>query len=382
MISAAHKQLEKSLDALWTVSGRAGDNQPLQEFEIHSEVFTIGRRANCSLPISSSCVSSNHAELRIRAGRMFVADLNSTNGTFINGVKLQGEAELFHGDLVQFASMVFRVQHGQKINSGLTVTEQADDQALTMLQFDRLIHDDKLTPHFQPIVSMADQSVVGYEVLARSSLFRLQLPKDMFEAARQLGMEIELSQVARRRGIEVCTSLPASTVLFVNTHPKELADPRLHKSLEDLRILAGEERQITLEIHEAAVTNLQRMKELVRLLNDLNFRLAFDDFGVGQARLVELAELSPQYLKFDMKLTQNIQHASCGLKKLVNLFAKFVNDMGILALAEGVETEESHRILLEMGFHMAQGFYYGKPQPISKWHSSAAPDLPVTERVI
>ncbi len=381
MILTNQNPCEKSTEALWTLAGRVAENQPVRELEIHSEVFTIGRRANCSLPLNTSCVSSNHAELRLREGRMFVCDLNSTNGTFINGVKLHGEGEVFHGDLLQFASVVFRVQRVKRGTSGLTVAEEADEQALTMLQFDRLIHDDKLTPYLQPIVSLADQRIIGYELLARSSLFRLQSPKDMFEAAARLDMEVELSQVARHRGIEVARAIPNDLILFVNTHPKELEDPRLAKSLEDLRIQAGDERLITLEIHEAAITNLQRMKELVRLMNDLNLQLAFDDFGVGQARLVELAELSPRYLKFDMKLTQNIQHASCGLKKLVNLFAKFVNDMGICALAEGVETQESHQILLDMGFHLAQGYFYGKPQSITKWIPAAALDTTATARI-
>lgn len=109
------------------------------------------------------------------------------------------------------------------------------------------------------------------------------------------------------------------------------------------------------------------MRELCAVLKDLNILLAFDDFGVGRARLVELGEVRPDFLKFDMKLTKNIETAPSSRQELVALFANMVNSLGIKTLAEGVETRECHDILVEMGFQLGQGFYYGRPCPISKY---------------
>jgi EAL domain-containing protein (putative c-di-GMP-specific phosphodiesterase class I) len=82
---------------------------------------------------------------------------------------------------------------------------------------------------------------------------------------------------------------------------------------------------------------------------------------------VELGEVRPDFLKFDMKLTKNIEHAPAKRQELVALFANLVNNLGIRTLAEGVETRECHEILVQMGFQLGQGYYYGRPCPISKY---------------
>ena len=235
-----------------------------------------------------------------------------------------------------------------------------------MIQFERLISDGGLYPHFQPLVRLDDQSRIGYEVLGRSRLFGLQSPQEMFHAASQLNLEAQLSEAFRLRGVEIGTAFGNDTNLFVNTHPSELDRPEFYDSLKELRKVAPEQT-ITLEIHEGASTNLTMMRELCAVLADLNIKLAFDDFGVGRARLVELGEVRPDFLKFDMKLTKNIEHAPAKRQELVALFANLVNNLGIKTLAEGVETRECHDILVQMGFQFGQGFYYGRPSPLSKY---------------
>jgi EAL domain-containing protein (putative c-di-GMP-specific phosphodiesterase class I) len=235
-----------------------------------------------------------------------------------------------------------------------------------MIQFERLISEGGLYPHFQPLVKLRDQSRIGYEVLGRSRLFGLQSPQEMFYAASQLNLEAQLSEAFRQRGVEIGTAFGPEANLFVNTHPTELDRPEFYDSLQTLRKSAPNQT-ITLEIHEGATTNLAMMRELCNVLKDLEIKLAFDDFGVGRARLVELGEVRPDYLKFDMKLTKNIEHAPPKRQELVALFASLVNNLGIQTLAEGVETRECHEILVQMGFEMGQGFYYGRPSPISKY---------------
>jgi EAL domain-containing protein (putative c-di-GMP-specific phosphodiesterase class I) len=68
-----------------------------------------------------------------------------------------------------------------------------------------------------------------------------------------------------------------------------------------------------------------------------------------------------------MKLTKNIESAPPKRQELVALFANLVNNLGIQTLAEGVETRECHEILVQMGFQLGQGFYYGRPSAVTKW---------------
>lgn len=350
----------------WTLSGQLSEQEPVRLFEIHSEVFSIGRKPGSTLCLPLSCVSGKHAEFEQRGGQLYLRDLGSTNGTFINGNRLSGEREVHDGDLVQIAVVVFRLGRGDDHSEGgRTVQEATADHALAIMQFDRLINDGNVFPYFQPIVRLDNQESIGYEVLGRSRLFGLQNPTEMFYAASQLNLEAELSEAFRMRGVEVGKSFGEATNLFLNTHPKELGESRLYDSLVHLR-KAEPNRPLTLEIHEAAATDLDMMRRMSTVLGDLNIQLAFDDFGVGRARLVELAEVRPDYLKFDMKLTKNIEDASTKHQEVVALFARMVNDLGIQTLAEGVETESCHRVLVQMGFKLGQGYYYGRPQPIGR----------------
>ena len=355
-----------TLKGQWFLSGQIDETEPLRRFQIHTLPYSVGRKTESALCLPVGCISKNHAEFYKEGNHLGLRDLGSTNGTFVNGEPLTGQVLLKENDIVQFATIVFRVGTAQVTTDHHTIAEDVCDQALAMIQFERLISDGGLHPHFQPIVRLDNQERIGYEILGRSRLFGLQSPHEMFHAASQLNLEAQLSEAFRDRGVEIGKQFPSDMNLFVNTHPKELDHPALYDSLVTLRNLAPEQT-ITLEIHEGASTNMTMMRELCAVLEDLNILLAFDDFGVGRARLVEQGEVRPDFLKFDMKLTKNINDAPKKRQELVALFANMVNNLGIQTLAEGVETRECHEILVEMGFQLGQGFYYGRPSPISKY---------------
>ena len=350
----------------WYFSGQTDSAGAIRKIGINTTPFTVGRISEASLQLDSKSISKQHAELIIQGDELWLRDLNSTNGTFVNGERIAALTRLQPGDLMQFATSVFRIGREERQTVGHTASEQdISDQALAMMQFDRLIHDGGVVPFYQPIVELPGQKVVAYEVLGRSRLFGLTTPAEMFAAAQQLNQVNQLSMTFRSLGVEIAFKHGLLTNLFLNTHPDELGTDALIQSLEILR-RSFSAQQITLEIHEAAVTNCSMINQLRDTLREMSIFLAFDDFGEGQARLVELSEVRPDYLKFDMGLTRNIHAASQERQKVVSMIARMVNELGIISLAEGVESEQDHEVLCEMGFKLAQGYYYGHPAPISK----------------
>jgi EAL domain-containing protein (putative c-di-GMP-specific phosphodiesterase class I) len=313
------------------------------------------------LTIENPSVSGNHAELVLDDGQLFVRDLGSTNGTFVNGMRINTPCKVKHGDLVQFAQVVFRAGILTETRNSQTVQDDAADRALALIQFDKLMTERAVTPHFQPIVDIVSQKTIGYELLGRSRLFGLTSPQAMFSAAAVLDLEAELSRILRYEGIRHSGPLPGDPLLFVNTHPAEMSEPGLLEfSLRELRELAPEGR-IVLEIHEAAVTHVAQMRELCAALKDMDIGLAYDDFGSGQARLVELVEVPPDFLKFDINLIRNIQNATADRQKMLANLVQMVQELGIAALAEGIEQVAEHEVCSEIGFEYAQGYLYGKP---------------------
>lgn len=280
--------LQPSTDATWLLSGQLSAEEPVRAIRIEGSPFLVGRHSSAALTIPSPTVSNIHAELSIESGVLHVKDLDSTNGTFINGERIEGEFTVSSGDLLQFAEVVFRVGLESARYDAKTIAGDSADRALALIQFDKLMSERAVVPHFQPIIEYSAMRVDAYEILGRSRLFGLTTPHSMFSAAAVLDMESELSRLMRSEGVACAAALPGNPLLFANTHPVELHEQGvLEFSLRELRELAPSAR-LVLEIHEGAVTCVKQMRELRAVLNDLNIGLAYDDFGAGQARLVEL----------------------------------------------------------------------------------------------
>lgn len=363
--------IKKTCEATWLLSGQITANQPVQSTAVSRSPFLVGRHGHAALTIPSGTVSGVHAELRVEEGHLIVRDLGSTNGTFVNGARLDGECVIRSGDLLQFAEVVFRVGLNRGHVDTRTVAGDSSDRALALIQFDKLMSEKAVVPHFQPIVDYRSGETIGYEILGRSRLFGLATPHAMFSAAAVLDLESELSRMMRTEGMYSAVSLPGEPLLFVNTHPTELCEQGvLEFSLRELREATPTGR-IVLEIHEAAVTCVGQMREMRSLLSELNMGLAYDDFGAGQARLVELGEAPPDYLKFDIELIRDIDHASPERQRMLASLVQIVRDLGIASLAEGIETAAEHETCRQMGFEFAQGFYYGKPALASSFAVAA-----------
>lgn len=184
-----------------------------------------------------------------------------------------------------------------------------------------------------------------------------------------LGYENQLSDIFRKEGFRLGKVLPRKLALFFNTHPHEVFQKPFLKSLYEIR-KAASGRPIVLEIHEKAITNVNLMKKLRAFLNDLNIDLAYDDFGAGQARLVELIEARPDILKFDIALVHNIHKAPLRKLQMIERLVKIVHDSGVIPLAEGIECGQESVVCSQIGFKCTQGFYFGRPGSIDSQNKS------------
>ena len=347
-------------DVEWYLCGAITEGNRNCETVISKPLFRVGRRSACDVRVAWPTVSGVHAEFVMTPGSLFLRDLGSTNGTFVNGRQITSDTMLSDGEVIQFGSAEFRVGCRDEDNSRGTVHWSGQGLTSRLVGFEQLISGDGLIPHFQPIVKLSNVSTVGFEVLARSQIPEFPSPREMFDTAAQLDREHDLSEVSRNAGVRNSLDMPVWQTLFLNTHPMELQGDRLIRSLEKLRDSAPNQ-SLSLEIHEAAVTDLTATAELRRQLNDLDIALAYDDFGAGQARMLDLVEVPPDVLKFDISLIRNINNASPKRHKMVRTLVEMVRDFGISPLAEGIETSAEAETCLHLGFELAQGFYFGRP---------------------
>src|SRR5262249_50940790 len=150
------------------------------------------------------------------------------------------------------------------------------------------------------------------------------------------------------------------SLLFLKLHPQELLDPSLLDAGSPLAAVAD---RGVLEITErASLQNVQNIRERVAILRSRGFRVAVDDLGAGYRGLTSFAALEPDVVKLDMSLTRNIS-ANPVKQRVVESMTTLCRQMGMLIVAEGVETEAERDALRELGCDLQQGYLFARPGP-------------------
>ncbi len=355
-------------EGLWVLSRSAGENNSNQCVNVAGPTFTVGRHPSSNLCLSDTTVSGRHAEILTINRDLFVRDLNSTNGTLLNGRKLQNLTGLRSGDVLHFGSAMYTLQSSTDENMSSTITADVSVEALAHVQFEKLLRRPALRPYYQPILRLSDNARVGFEVLSRSYLLGLETPDKMFRVAATRNVEAQLSQVCRTEGLRIGECL-GNTHFYLNTHPIELQGTELFTSLEQLRA-EFPDMQIVLEVHEGAVASSEVLRKVRDVTRNLKMGLAYDDFGAGQARLKELFEVPPDVLKFDVKFIHGLNYSPPQHRATIQSLIRIVRDLNVVPLAEGVETPEEAEICQELGFELAQGYLFGRPETASHWTSN------------
>jgi EAL domain-containing protein (putative c-di-GMP-specific phosphodiesterase class I) len=311
-------------------------------------------------------VSTEHAEFYEAGEGLRLRDLGSTNGTFVNRERIQDSA-VRDGDIVHFADLQFQIVNSaapsRRATAVLRGLPSAQPLLRDTLELHELLRTRAVGVVFQPIVDLPAARVVGHEALGRGRHAGLpESPAELFRTAQAAGAEVALSRLFRARAVETVAPRSDFRALFVNTHPAELMEPGLAESCLELSRQAPGVR-FTVEIHEAAIVNVAEIVTLKARLREHGIGLAYDDFGAGQARLLELGEAPPDLLKFDARFVRNIHAASASRQRVLTSLVQMVKDLGAQPLAEGIETADEARVCTEMGFTHAQGYYFGRPQP-------------------
>ena len=346
---------------------------PVQRVPLLNVPFLIGRSETADHTIYSSKVSKEHAAIAVSDDGYLVRDLGSTNGTFVNGKRIT-EHPLADGDIIQVAHVEFRFRHPSVFApdpSGpadaaieqtlVALSDQPDSIILGTQLLREMIDGEAVEILYQPIVELETRHVVGFEALGRGTHAELSHSPDvLLRLAEQCGLAVELSRLFRRVAVAASSRLPDSVKVFVNVHGDDLADAGFLDSLAELRRLAGGNRQVVLEIAESSVTDVTAMAERKAAFTRLGLEFAYDDFGAGQARLLELADIPPDYLKLDKAMIHDIDLAA-PRQEMVAALLTAVRKSGVRVIAEGIETEPVAAICQLLGCEFGQGYLFGRP---------------------
>ena len=232
-------------------------------------------------------------------------------------------------------------------------------------RFDRALQ--QLWVATQPIISVRDRTVYGYEALVRTDEPEVPHPGVFFAVAEELGRTVELDRRIRSEIPALAANAPPNAVFFVNVAPSSLTDDDLYSPDAPL---SGIAERVVLEITErSSLDHVDRLQERTNNLRALGFRIAVDDLGSGYSGLTSFSTLNPDIVKFDMDLIRDI-HLSPTKAKLLQSLAAVCRELGVVSVAEGVETEEELAHLLGVHCPLFQGFLFsrpGRPFPPVSW---------------
>jgi EAL domain-containing protein (putative c-di-GMP-specific phosphodiesterase class I) len=366
------------LDKAWFLESIAADGSHVTQ-TLGRFPFRIGRDpAGNDLVVDARGLSRLHAVIDCdAAGCLRVADQGSTNGTFVNRERITGLRLLAENDVIHFGNAEFRLG----LEGGSDTLSAADSERTMIVpvgrtlsqnfvqherQFMELLRGQGLSAAAQPIVDAGNGRIFAYELLGRCTHPELPAsPMHLFHLAAMLDREAELSEAFRRYGVTHIAPRLKGAKLFVNTHPKETFAEGFFSALKALRAQQGAP-QLVVEVHETAVVEVERMRDLAARLAEIGVPFAYDDFGAGQARLNELGDVPAHFVKFDMGLVQGIHEATERKQRVVRDLVRLVLDLGSVPLAEGVELEAEAVVCREMGFQLVQGYLTGRPVALDK----------------
>jgi EAL domain-containing protein (putative c-di-GMP-specific phosphodiesterase class I) len=357
----------------WFLESLVEGGRQLRRVAVHPLPYRIGRRPGLGLTLPSDGVSKDHAEIYLDGDGLRMRDLGSKNGTFLNRKKVEDSA-IQEGDIIHFAQLEFRL--------GRQEIEEPTDEAVLepptlsirnmalptqfleqTKELPELLREGRVATLFEPIVSFPSAAIAGYEVRGRGCHPRLpEGSQELFALAAGMSVEAELSRLFRRSAIEALAGKRNVGAIFLNTHAAELEEEdALVSSLAEAKETLPEST-LVLEIHEGALDNPASIDGLRTQLARIGIGLAYDDFGAGQARLLELAEVPPNYLKFDVRFVHKIDQAPPSRRQLVASLVSVARDLKVYTVAMGIGSEAEADVCAKLGFTHAQGLFYGKPR--------------------
>jgi diguanylate cyclase (GGDEF)-like protein len=317
----------------------------------------------------------------------------------LEGMKLDAQASMGvaicpeHGrdadTLIQRAEVAMYAAKQQK--NGYAIYSSKMDRhsphRLTLMgELRKALQEEELVLYFQPKIDLKSKEVTKAEVLIRwqHPEHGLMLPGEFIDLAERTGLIKDVTKWVIGKSISQILLWQKKGLLMnlaVNVSPSFLLSsdlPEIITGILGSNDLGGS--VLTIEITETSIIRDPNLAyEILNRLKDLGAEISIDDFGTGYSSLAYLKKLPVSEMKIDRSfVTDMLQNEDDEI--IVKSIIDLGHNLGLIVVAEGVETKEVARRLLELNCDMLQGYYFSKPLPADQfeaWHASFSPDTPL-----
>jgi len=260
--------------------------------------------------------------------------------------------------------------------------EQVSTRLTLETDLQRVLQRQELYLHYQPIIDLTHHRLVGFEALVRwhHPLWGNISPASFIPLAEETGLILGIGDWTQRMACQQLQQwrekYPQANdlTMSVNLSVKQFGSPNLIASIDETLAATGlSYHHLHLEITESAlIENPQTAESILCALQERGVQLGIDDFGTGYSSLSMVHRFPVQVLKIDRSFIHCMVAETRGIAMVQSILA-LAHNLGMTAIAEGVETREQLNHLQRLNCPMAQGFYFAKPLP-----AAAAEHLLVT----
>lgn len=234
----------------------------------------------------------------------------------------------------------------------------------------RALQDENFVLHYQPIVALDNETVVGVEALVRwqRTPSELVYPDRFIQVCEDTGLIVELGLWVMR---EACRAMRAWQLQFprdtaltisINVSPRQFVQTDLVQRVREILEATGvQPASVRLEITESAA--MGKVEQTIRVfaqLKALGVLLSIDDFGTGLSSLSYLQQFPIDILKIDRSFVSRMEAGSDGLQ-IVKTIISLANNLGMAVVAEGAETQAQVTQLKLLGCDYCQGYFFSRP---------------------
>ncbi len=221
---------------------------------------------------------------------------------------------------------------------------------------------DELELHYQPLIDLGDERVVGFEALLRWRHPERGLigPGEFIDIAEQTGLIVPIGSWVLRAACEQLFRWPETIHVSANVSAVQIRPELVDEVAELLARHRITPARLVLEITESLVLD-PHTKPIVASLRELGVQLALDDFGTGYSSLGSLQRFPLDLLKLDRTLIEAVLEGSGAA--VVRAAVELGHALGVQVIAEGIEGQVQLGALRELGCPFGQGFLFARPLP-------------------
>lgn len=214
---------------------------------------------------------------------------------------------------------------------------------------------------FQPIISLKNGSIVGYEAFARGPKdSKLHNPSELFAAAEKCNRLWDLETLCLNKSIASFKKFENNSLLFININPFVIQE--LHDDFFTSRNISP--NSVVFELSKfTPLKNYTAIKNILTNYLTHEYKLALDSNYISCSLLYTLSETKPNFLKLNMKLIRNID-TDYTKQAIIKSFVTLATSLNIKLIAEGIESEEELKIMIALGIDACQGYFIQKPSKI------------------